>query len=115
MEDVTPKGSINIQPRKDPMAVIAGEMENMNIPSKINHLAKVVWAARTFIASLLADLRAAEDDVVVVTNHIRANLAWIRRYLATENSKAIIPHNRTVLRIWADTSLKGGGGGARTG
>ena len=35
MEDVTPKGSINIQPRKDLMEVIAGEMENMNIPSKM--------------------------------------------------------------------------------
>ena len=73
----------------------------------INH--KVVRAARIFIARLLSALRTASGDVIRVTNHVRADLAWFSRFLATENARSIIPHSRTVLRIWADSSLKGGG------
>ena len=75
----------------------------------INHLSKVVRAARIFIGRMLAALRAAEGDVVTVTPHIKADLGWFARYLDKENAKAIIPHDRTVLRIWADSSLHGGG------
>ena len=75
----------------------------------INHLSKVVRAARVFIARLLAALRAAEGDVVDVTAHVKADLAWFSRFLATENARSIIPHERTVLRIWADSCLQGGG------
>ena len=75
----------------------------------INHLAKVVRAARIFIARLLAALRAAKDDIIDVTTHVKADLGWFSRYLAANNARTIIPHNRTVLRIWADSSLKGGG------
>ena len=74
-----------------------------------NHLAKVVRAARIFIGRLLAALRAAESDYIEVSNHIRADLGWFSRYVDRENARAIIPHNRTVLRIWADSCLQGGG------
>ena len=75
----------------------------------LNHVAKVVRAARVFVARLLAALRATTGNVVNVTDHIRADLAWFARYLRTENTKAILPHGRTVLRIWADSCLEGGG------
>ena len=75
----------------------------------INHLSKVVRAARTFIARLLAALRASTDGVIQVTKQVKADLAWFSRYLKQHNARAIIPHGRTVLRIWADSSLQGGG------
>ena len=75
----------------------------------INHLAKVVRAARIFVARLLAALRAAKGDAISVTPHVKADLAWFARFLATHNARAIIPHKRTVLRIWADSSMQGGG------
>ena len=75
----------------------------------INHLAKVVRPARIFIARLLAALRATTDDYIHVTKHVKADLAWFSRYLSANNARAIIPHGRTVLRIWADSSLQGAG------
>ena len=75
----------------------------------INHLAKVVRAARVFIARLLAALRAATSDVIIVTPPVKADLAWFSRYMSKYNARAIIPHARTVLRIWADSSLSGAG------
>ena len=72
----------------------------------INHLAK---AARIFIGRMLAALRAAQSDVVIVTPPVRADLAWFARYLDKENARSIIPHDRTVIRIWADSSLQAGG------
>ena len=75
----------------------------------INHISKVVRAARVFVARLLAALRAAIGDVIQVTKHVRADLAWFSRFLHTHNARAIIPHNRTVIRIWADSSLQGAG------
>ena len=44
-----------------------------------------------------------------MTKHVRADLAWFCRYLDTENARTIIPHSRTVLRIWADSCLVEGG------
>ena len=75
----------------------------------INHLAKVVRPARIFISRMLAALRAAQGDTITVTKHVKADLAWFCRFLDKENARTIIPHSRTVLRIWADSSLKGGG------
>ena len=74
-----------------------------------NHLAKVVRAARTFICRLLAALRAATTDLIRVTRDVRADLAWYARYVATHNGRAIIPHDRIVLCIWADACLCGAG------
>ena len=76
----------------------------------INHLGKVVRAARIFVAHLLAALRAATTDHHSHRPNIRADMAWFSRYLHANNARAIIPHSRTVLRIWADLSLKRGGG-----
>ena len=75
----------------------------------INHLAKVVRAARIFICRLLAALRATKDDVILITPHVKADLAWFLRFLSKNNARAILPHNRTVLRLWADSSLRGAG------
>ena len=75
----------------------------------INHLARVVRAARTFVARMLAALRAAEGDMINVTAHVKADIAWFSRFLKTYNAKAIIPHNRTTARVWADSCLEGGG------
>ena len=75
----------------------------------INHLAKVVRAARVFVSRLLAALRAATGDVIQVTTPVKADLAWFSRYLDNENARCIIPHNRTVQRLWADSSLLGAG------
>ena len=74
-----------------------------------NHLAKVVRAARIFVCGLLAALRAATTDHIVVTRHVRSDLAWFVRYLQDANGRAIIPHRRVSMRIWADTCLVGGG------
>ena len=75
----------------------------------INHLAKVVRAARVFIARLLAALRSATGDVIIITPPVKADLAWFIRYLGANNAREVIPHNRTVLSIWADSSLQGAG------
>ena len=75
----------------------------------INHLAKVVRAARVFISRLLAALRSAKDDIIIVTPAVKADLGWFIRYLHSHNAREVIPHNRTVLRIWADSSLRGAG------
>ena len=74
-----------------------------------NHLAKVVRAARVFVCRLLAALRAAATDHIVVTRHVRSDLAWFVCYLQKANGRAIIPHRRVVTRIWADACLAGGG------
>ena len=74
-----------------------------------NHLAKVVRAARIFIGRILAALRAAEGDTITVSHHVRADLKWFARYLAAANARAILPNNRVVLRIWADTCMEGAG------
>ena len=74
-----------------------------------NHLAKVVRAARIFIGRILAALRAAEGDTITVSRHVKADLRWFARYLATANARAILPHNRVVLRIWADACMEGAG------
>ena len=52
----------------------------------VNHLGKVVRAARIFVARLLAALRAATTDVITVTDHIRDDLAWFSRYLHANNA-----------------------------
>ena len=75
----------------------------------INHLAKVVRAARIFISRLLAALRAAEADTIVITPPVKADLSWFLRYLSIQNAREVVPHNRVVLRIWADSSLRGAG------
>ena len=75
----------------------------------INHLAKVVRAARIFISRLLAALRAAHSDIIIITPPVKADLAWFIRYLSSQNAREVIPHNRVVLRIWADSSLHGAG------
>ena len=74
-----------------------------------NHLAKVVRAARIFVCRLLAALRAAPTDHILVTRHVRSDLAWFVRYLQEANGRAIIPHRCVVIRIWADACLVGGG------
>ena len=43
-----------------------------------------------FIARMLATLRAAQSNVIRVTTHVRAYLAWYTRYL--ENASTKIPH-----------------------
>ena len=75
----------------------------------INHLAKVVRAARVFISRLLAALRSASGDVILITPPVKADLGWFLRYLRCHNAREVIPHNRVVLRIWADSSLRGAG------
>ena len=80
-----------------------------SILGSINHIAKVVRAARIFISRLLAALRAAREDTIIITSAVKADLAWFIRYLHTHNARETIPHNKTVLRIWGDSSLRGGG------
>ena len=75
----------------------------------LNYVARVVRAARTFVARMLAALRAAQGNDVIITAHVKADIGWFLRYLHAHNVKSIIPHGRTVLRIWADSSLTGGG------
>ena len=75
----------------------------------INHLAKVVRAARLFIGRILAAYRATEGEEVKVTRHVKADMKWFARFLSSANGRAILPHNRTVLRIWADACMDGGG------
>ena len=75
----------------------------------INHLAKVVRAARLFIGRILAAYRATEGEEVKVTHHVKADLKWFSRFLSSANGRAILPHNRTVLRIWADACMNGAG------
>ena len=79
------------------------------IIGSINHLAKVVRAARLFIARILAAYRAATGDRVSVTRQVKADFKWFARYLSSANGRAIIPHNRVVLRVWADACLEGAG------
>ena len=45
-----------------------------------------------FIARMLATLRVAQSDVIRVTTHVRAYLAWYARYLDSENASTKIPH-----------------------
>ena len=75
----------------------------------VNHLAKVVRAARLFIGRILAALRAAGGDVVYISPQVKADLTWFARYLSTHNAKAIIPSDLVIKRIWADACLKGAG------
>ena len=75
----------------------------------VNHLAKVVRAARLFIGRILAAYRATEGDSVTVSRHIKADFRWFARYLSSANGRAIIPTNVVVLRIWADACLTGAG------
>ena len=56
-----------------------------------NHLAKIIKAARVFICRILAALRAATSDRIVVGPHIRADLKWFNTYLKQCNGRAIIP------------------------
>ena len=74
-----------------------------------NHLSKVIRAARTFICRLLAALRAATTDLIRVTRDVRADLEWYARYVSSHNCRVIIPHDRVVVRIWADSCLRGAG------
>ena len=75
----------------------------------LNYVARVIRAARTFVSRMLAALCAARNEHVAVTDQVRADIAWFIRYLHAHNVRAIIPHGRTVLRIWADSSLTAGG------
>ena len=62
-----------------------------------------------FLARMLATLRAAQSDVIRVTTHDRAYLAWYARYLdSTQAPKSLMP-----LRIWADSFLGGATDGQR--
>ena len=79
------------------------------IIGQANHLAKIVRAARVFICRILAALRAANTDRIEITKSVRADLKWFDTYLRGCNGRAIIPANRTVIRIWADACLKGAG------
>ena len=74
-----------------------------------NHLAKVIRATRVFIGRILAALRAAKGDTIPVSRLVRADLRWFARYVSSTNGRAILPHNRVVLRVWADACLDGGG------
>ena len=74
-----------------------------------NHVAKVVRAARVFVCRLLAALRAATTNYIKVTPHMRADLKWFTRYLKRANSRAIIPSNLVVKRLWVDACLQGAG------
>ena len=75
----------------------------------VNHLAKVVRAARLFIGRILAAYRAAEGDIVPVAHQVRSDVKWFARHLSAANGRAIIPSNRVVLRIWADACMEGAG------
>ena len=74
-----------------------------------NHLGKVVRAARIFIGRILTALRAAQNDHIQITRHVKADLRWFARFLASANGRAIIPTHIVVARIWADACMDGAG------
>ena len=99
---------------KDCMALAAGrdfisKKHLQRLIGLANHLSKVIRAARTFICRLLAALRAATTELIRVTRDVRADLRWYALYVSAHNCRAIIPHDRIMIRIWADACLKGAG------
>ena len=79
------------------------KMQLQRIIRLANHLAKV------FIGCILATLRAAEGNSITISRHVKADLMWFAKYLSAANGRAILPHNRVVLRIWANAYMDGAG------
>ena len=120
----TDKGLLSIPPSKlaEIQRCMAAAAKRESVTKKqlqriigsVNHLAKVVRAARLFIGRILAAYRATQGEQVRVSAQVKADCRWFARYLAAANGRAIIPSNRVVLRIWADACPTGAGAAGDT-
>lgn len=83
--------------------------QTQSIVGRIAHLARVVPAARIFLARILDQLRASDGNRVYINHAILADLTWFTKYFSAYNATSIIDNGPPVAVIEADSSLAAGG------
>lgn len=83
--------------------------ELQSIIGHVNFIGKAVPPARLFINRMLQALRDANQDLIVVDYHLRADLSWFIKFLPKYNGRSLIVRKTPTMCIEADSSLVAGG------
>lgn len=80
-----------------------------SIIGRIAHVARVIPAARLFMARILQQLRCSDGKRVYINHAVLADFHWFRVYFKSHNASSIINNQKVAATIEADSSLVGGG------
>lgn len=83
--------------------------QTQSIVGRIAHLARVIPAARIFMARILDQLRASDRITVYINHAILADLKWFKTYFLAHNATSLIDLSPPALVIEADSSMVAGG------
>ena len=89
----------------------ASRRDIQRLVGRLQHVARCVRSARTFISRILAALRATPyTGRHVIPESLKADVQWFRRYAYASNGQILLPPApRTTWTIECDASLTGAG------